>query len=142
MRHFFITFTLIAAVVSLWSCNGNEDANYEALVAKTWELQQIIAPDSVSTELPPVKIEITFSDSSTMVGFAGCNNFFGTFSTYEQDQITINPVGRTMAACPFLDFEDQLMRILPLCTSYTASESELELNDTESGNTLLFKAKL
>lgn len=142
MRHIFISLIITATAFSLWSCGSNDKANYKALVSNTWELQEIIAPDSISVQMPPVKIEITFSDSSTMSGFAGCNNFFGTFSTYEQDQLTINPVGRTMAFCPFIDFEDQFMKMLPMCTSYTATTSELELNDTESGTTLLFKAKL
>lgn len=132
-----------AAVVTFVavSCASGVDANYKALTAHTWQLEQIVAPsDTSNVEMPPMPITITFGDSSSMSGFAGCNNFFGTFTTGAQSEISVNPVGRTMAYCEYIDFEDMFMIALPQCTSYSVSDKELELNDA-SGTTLKFKAK-
>lgn len=134
---------LLCAAVALTGmlavgCGGQGKADYDALVANGWQLKEIIAVDSSYTILPERPVTVVFSDSSTVSGFAGCNGFFGTFSTIGQSEIIIEPKGRTMAMCPDIEFEDRFMALLEQVTSYTVLDGKLSLNDTENGMTLLF----
>ena len=130
-----------AALLVGWlsvGCGGQAKADYKALIANGWQLKEIIAADSSYTIMPERPVTVVFSDSSTVSGFAGCNGFFGSFSTIGQNEIIIEPTGRTMSLCPDIEFEDKFMALLEQVTSYSVLKGELSLNDTENGMTLLF----
>jgi uncharacterized lipoprotein YbaY/heat shock protein HslJ len=49
-------------------------------------------------------------------GFAGCNNFFGTYQL-EEDALSFSPLGSTMMACPEgMDIEQSLLQALGAAT--------------------------
>ncbi len=139
MKHsnLFCAVALLGGMLTV-GCGGQGKADYDALIANGWQLREIIAADSSYTIMPERPVTVVFSDSSTVSGFAGCNGFFGTFSTIGQNDIIIEPKGRTMAMCPDMEFEDRFMALLEQVTSYSVLSGELSLNDTENGMTLLF----
>ena len=120
-------------------CGGQGKADYKALIAHGWQLKEIIAADSSYTIMPERAVTVVFSDSSTVNGFAGCNSFFGTFSTIGENEIIIETTGRTMSLCPDIEFEEKFMALLGQVTSYSVLKDELSLNDTENGMTMLFE---
>ncbi|MBQ4280331.1 MAG: META domain-containing protein [Rikenellaceae bacterium] len=131
----------VAAAVAAVGCSSHQPSNYEHLTAHKWELTQIVSDDSAATAMTiPAGLTIQFSDSARFFGFGGCNSFFGTYSTVGQDNISIQPVGRSMAFCPDIALEDKFIAMLGLSATYVASDSTLQLNDNEAKQTLMFKA--
>ncbi len=135
------TLTVMMAAAAIVGCTGGKKSNYEALTAQTWELTAIVSDDSAATtDSIPEGVTVQFADSASFYGFGGCNRFFGTYKTTGEDQIKIEPTGRSMAYCPDIAFEDEFIALLGMCTTYLAEDSTLQLNDNSTRKTLVFKA--
>lgn len=131
VKMFFLMVVAMAA-----ACKSDEKAK---LVAGEWQLKSIKGQEQV--KLPEESASILFTDSTSVFGFAGCNRFFGTYSLEGKDKIVIKPVGRTMAYCPDMDFEDQYMKALEEVTNYKVEGNELKLSDAGQKWVLVFVPK-
>ncbi|MEI3153860.1 MAG: META domain-containing protein [Odoribacter sp.] len=81
-----------------------QDNSLALLRGQEWELKTMTESGKMVTnpqELPTLK----FSDSTAVYGSAGCNRFFGTYTTGEKGKINIKPGGATMMFCPDMAFE-------------------------------------
>lgn len=138
MKHSFYPI-IISLLALLGACSGGSKDNYQTLISTEWQLESIISDDSGDSILPQERVTILFTDSSTVSGHGGCNVFFGQYSTMGEDEIDIEVKGRSMAMCPSLELEDQIIATLDLATSYLAQQDKLQVNDLENGITLVFK---
>ncbi|TXK26211.1 META domain-containing protein, partial [Pontibacter qinzhouensis] len=59
-------------------------------------------------------------------GFAGCNNFFGTY-TLKNDRLALERLGSTRMACPDMEVENYLMKVFGTVTSYKIAGDLLTL---------------
>lgn len=119
-------FTLL---VIMAGCKGT-DNSLALLRGQEWQLKSMTQDGQVVAnpqELPT----LNFSDSTAVYGSAGCNRFFGTYTTGEKGMLTVQPGGSTMMFCPDMAFEDQYLKALPMVKSYVVSANELTLKDSD-----------
>lgn len=82
---------------------------------------------------------IHFTDSATVHGNAGCNNFFGTFET-EGSHVTFGPLGATMMFCENMDVEDVFFKTMPEIGRYEiVRDTLLRLLDKTGGQSIEFR---
>lgn len=127
---------IIATVFAFAGCKSNS-GNKAALTANEWQLKEMTA-NNEKVALSQRAPMIVLTDTNTMFGFAGCNRFFGKYST-ENNTIKLEPGGMTMMACPDLKFEDQFVKALAAMTTYSIENGELKLTDKDKKITLVFK---
>ncbi|MFI3330415.1 MAG: META domain-containing protein [Rikenellaceae bacterium] len=110
------------------------------LTDSQWVFEQIIAQDSLfSVDSPDAKVVLDFSRDGSVIGYGGCNNFFGTYTLEGRDKFKIELSGMTMSMCEFQDFEDIYLRLLVNSSTYTIINNELSLNDTQTLSCLRYK---
>lgn len=129
---------MIATVLAFAGCKSNS-GNKAALTANEWQLKEMTTSEgkaALSERVPTILL----TDTNTMYGFAGCNRFFGKYTT-EGNTIKLEPGGMTMMACPDLKFEDQFVKALAAMTSYSIENGELTFTDKDKKTTLVFKVK-
>ncbi len=66
------------------------------------------------------------SKNNKVKGYAGCNNFFGTY-TLKGDHLTLQQLGSTRMACPDMEVENYLMAVLERVNTYTIAGDLLTL---------------
>lgn len=133
-----LALTALAATC-FYSCD--KSSNYKSLVAREWTLEKIIHKDSTSEIVVPEGVYIIFSDSNRLHGRAGCNNFFGEYTTLGYNVIGIGPMGSTMMWCPNMDFESAYLNMLEEVEKYEADENNMTLTGINEKFTLHFSPK-
>lgn len=73
---------------------------------------------------------------STYFGNTDCNSIRGTFSTEGKDGIKFGPGAATMMACPNMEVEMEIKRVLELIRKFDIENNTLSLRD-ESGQILM-----
>jgi heat shock protein HslJ len=79
-----------------------------------------------------------FLADGRLVGSASCNRFFGSYKS-TGTQLSIEPAGTTMMACPeaLMDQERRLLTLLPAVKSYRIDETGALVLTTTDGKTIL-----
>lgn len=91
---------------------------------KEWTVIKINGLDQLSTS--PTMI---FQREDTKVsGFAGCNNYFSTYSVSD-NTLSFGPAGSTKKLCPDMSVEDIFFKTLPNIARYEVVKKELYLYD-------------
>lgn len=129
---------MIATVLAFAGCK-NDAGDKAALTANEWQLKEMTTNEgkvALSRKAP----DIILTDTNTLYGFAGCNRFFGRYST-EGNTIKLEPGGMTMMACPDLQFEDKFVKALAAVTTYSIVNKELKLTDKDKKIVLVFEPK-
>jgi heat shock protein HslJ len=68
------------------------------------------------------------TNESAVTGFAGCNDFFGTYTLEKGNRIRFSEIGSTLKVCPDVDFnESDFFKVFELTDSYKISGDTLEL---------------
>jgi heat shock protein HslJ len=90
--------------------------------------------------LPDSEITAQFTDGQ-VGGSAGCNQYFGTYTT-DGDKLTIEVGGTTMMACapPLMDQETSYLSVLNTVAAYRISGEQLQLTDAEGAVVLTYRA--
>jgi heat shock protein HslJ len=76
-------------------------------------------------------------DENRVAGFAGCNNYFSTYSV-SGNMLKMGVAGATRKMCPEMTVEDVFLKHLDKIASYKIEGSELHLFDAE--DKLLYRA--
>lgn len=91
--------------VVLASCNTKKKLTPEMLMNHSWELTTLNGTAiSYAENERPVQFNLTEKDNKVS-GFAGCNNFMGTY-TLKGDTLTFAPLATTRKACPDADINE------------------------------------
>jgi len=108
------------------------------LEGATWRLEEL--PGAQPAALAQLKRPVTMRfDSGRLSGFAGCNNFSGSY-TLDGDQLKVGPVASTQMACPEpgSSIETAFHKALSGTLRYTVDGDHLSAT-TASGDTLRFQ---
>ena len=65
-------------------------------------------------------------------GFAGCNNFNGSYAMPKSFEISFSNIASTMMACPNMDLESKLMKTLEEVDHYSIKGNILQLKKTQA----------
>ncbi len=110
-----------------------------ARINGTWTLISSLAGLGASNVLPGTTITATFSDSGTVSGSAGCNNYVATYRTMV-DKLTIGKLTTSTTNCRnpagIMDQESIYLTNLQGAANFTINGDQLVIFD-ESGKSLL-----
>jgi heat shock protein HslJ len=110
------------------SCSPDTHAE---LINTYWRLDQL-GESTVTTPQDMKEAHMVLAaDESRVNGNAGCNNFFGQYST-QDDKLSFSAVGSTMMACPAtMETEQAFLAALGNTVSYSISGLFLSLYDAD-----------
>ena len=108
------------------------------LEGAAWQLKELPGPQSAALGQLTRPVTIRF-ESGRLSGFAGCNNFSGSY-TLDGDQLKIGPVASTQMACPEpgSSIENAFHKALSGTLRYAVDGDDLSAT-TASGGTLRFQ---
>lgn len=143
-------FTIAIAAFSLYSCGPTQNTNTmenqsttsnDAITESFWKLETLEGK-SISA-MPDNEKEVGFTlneEENRITGFAGCNNFFGTYNLKDGDRISFSSLGATKMACPDSDFnESDFLEMFGLVDNYRITGDKLELNVGRRAPLAVFK---
>jgi len=136
-----VAFSILVFVA--WSCHSSArvsnvpDASLKETYWKLTELngQPIKVPGPDKRE-----IHIILKNGDRLQGFAGCNNIMGSFELKNESSITFSGVASAMMACPDMNMEDNLKKILQEVDNYTIKGNTLSLNKARMAPLAQFEA--
>ncbi|UMB59865.1 META domain-containing protein [Lutibacter sp. A80] len=119
-----------------------EITNNNPITEKYWKLKTLSGKDIKMDEKQEREIYFTLkSDENRVVGFAGCNNFSGTFTIEEGNRIRFKQIFSTLKACPDLNInESEFLKIFNLVDNYTINGDTLNLNIGKRAPLAVFEA--
>ncbi|AKD03643.1 hypothetical protein PKOR_11530 [Pontibacter korlensis] len=106
--------------------NKNQAAETDSIVDAYWTLlsiegQDVQRPQNTKTAF------IRFEErESRVVGFTGCNRFFGKYELGEES-LKLSQLGSTRMACPDMEQENKIMDVLSRVDSYRVAGDVLTL---------------
>ena len=143
----FVILLLIIGITMLGAGCVGEPVTNAPFEATTWVLVSYGDPSDPQAALEDVEVTAVFSreseaDPGELNGFAGCNNYFGSFETDGND-LSIGDLGSTMMACEeaIMDQEAQYLSALEAANSYTIEGDCLEISYDSAERVLTFIAK-
>lgn len=111
-----------------------------ALTAGEWQLSEM----NTGGEIIPLSKRvptISFSDSTRVFGFSGCNRYMGKY-TLNGREISIDPGASTMMMCPDISFEGKFQQALREMTTVQVADQVVTLTGKNSKTTLTFIPKV
>lgn len=91
---------------------------------KEWKILKISGIGQLNSS-PTMSFE---KEDSKVNGFAGCNNYFSTF-TISGNNLIFGPAGATRKLCPDMSVENSFLKCLPNIARYEIVKKELYLYD-------------
>lgn len=129
-------------MVSKTAATETDSETTDALAGTEWTLTGMGPADNVVTPLPDNPIELEFVDGQVM-GTAGCNHFFASYTIPAAGEISIDAAGSTLMACleeEVMARESQFLAALQATTGYELGEGTLTIQ--YEGGTLQFATRI
>ena len=102
----------------------------EASPTGNWTVTAFLQANAVSSPIVDTKITADFDGQGNLTGFAGCNDYHGTY-TLEQNRLQISALGATSKHCAepkgVAEQEQQYLSVLPKTASYELQGENLTL---------------
>ncbi|GAB4163471.1 MAG: hypothetical protein Fur0021_38610 [Candidatus Promineifilaceae bacterium] len=129
-------------MVSKTAATETDSETTDALAGTKWTLTGMGPADNVVTPLPDNPIEVEFVDGQ-VVGTAGCNHFFASYTIPAAGEISIDAAGSTLMACleeEVMARESQFLAALQAATGYELGDGALTI--LYEGGTLQFTTRI
>ncbi len=98
-----------------------------------WEVVQFNDGNGITTLIADTRITTEFGADGQVTGNGGCNGYFGSFST-SNNEITISSLGATSQLCPepegVMEQEAAFLLTLPSATRFRIDGNRLELRNS------------
>ena len=117
------------------------DANQTAqLETRHWQLLQFLDERDDARALPDISLIDMRLLGNKFSGMAGCNSYFGSYSTQGEKLTFAHPIGTTMKICPepVMEREPAYLRLLEGVTSYHVDDETLVMLDQAQQPVLKF----
>lgn len=147
MKLHLITFLLAAFILN--SCGptknidsmDSSDSEFSEIPTETfWKLQSLEGKDFSNFKNNNNEVGFTLSANNKISGYAGCNNFFGTYKFEPGNRISFSSMGATKMACRDIALnENDFLNIFGLADNYRISGDRLELNVGRRAPLAVFK---
>ncbi|MCS7053308.1 MAG: copper resistance protein NlpE N-terminal domain-containing protein [Ignavibacterium sp.] len=113
----------------------------EKITDITWRLIEIQGKpiSRLDKHKKPIQFRL-ISKENRVNGFAGCNNFWGSFNLKDGNRISFSKMASTLMACPDLHLETEFYRILDRADNYTIKDNFLFLNKAKMAPLAKFEA--
>ena len=119
---------------------GGGSALSAEILQTEWVLRYFNSNVRGSEDVATAGISIKFAADGTLDGYAGCNNYFGSYTVSGQQLTIAENLGTTRMACPPAQttLEGRYLMLLPTVKSYTATATELQLVYGNDGAALVY----
>ncbi|MFC6267795.1 META domain-containing protein [Frigoriflavimonas asaccharolytica] len=119
MKNSAIAFVALLVIFSCTTMkkSGTMKSSQPTLVGSSWKMV-----DKVNGKIPT----ISFVENKIM-GFAGCNNFFGTAETSNSGKMILTNFGTTKMMCDNMEIESSFLSTLSKVNKYNIDGNTLEL---------------
>jgi heat shock protein HslJ len=108
---------------------NSQPADVISMVGKKWKLVELNGKPVEKNPGDGRDYFITLQqEESRISGFAGCNNFFGSYELKDGNRISFSKMGSTMMACPNMTTEQELFKVLETVDNYTMNDNLLQLS--------------
>lgn len=125
-------YTSISLGFLMGSLAMTTDANQTAeLETRHWQLLQFLNESEDARALPDISLIDMRLSGGKFSGVAGCNSYFGSYSTQGEKLAFAQPIGTTMKICPepVMERERAYLQLLGLVTSYHVDDETLVMLD-------------
>jgi heat shock protein HslJ len=133
-----ICLFLISGVLILFACKSankttvtesNNSSNPTAELLETyWKLTELNGKP-IKTEENTKEVHIILKkENNRLQGFAGCNSIMGAYELKEGNHIVFTKIATTLMACPNMETEDGLKKVLETIDNYSLKGNSLSLN--------------
>jgi len=134
---------VLSLVIALCGCTGQQKQETSAeLPGTSWELQTYGTPAARQEVLAGTEVTLTFDESGSISGNAGCNRYQGPFRRGETDSLSFGLVASTKMMCGeppgVMEQEMAFLRSLEKVQTFLLKDGALELR-CEDGSVLSFK---
>jgi heat shock protein HslJ len=119
---------------------GSTTGMPDDVIQTQWTLQYFDSNAKLGQDVSSAGITLKFEADGSLSGFAGCNNYTGTYIA-DSTSVTIdNNIGATRMACPAAQtlLESKYLQLLPGGRTYTATTNELQLIYGTNGTAMVF----
>lgn len=118
-----------------------EDLFIDKITDVTWKLVELNGKTISRFDKNKRPIQFRLNSKENRVnGFAGCNNFWGSFNLQDGNRISFSKMASTLMACPDLHLETELYRVLDRADNYAIKNNFLFLNKTKMTPLAKFEA--
>lgn len=124
---FIINIIVAALVVSCGTSNKNKETANNTFYKK-WELSTL--NNKQITAKQPIYIELT--KDKKVIGFIGCNRITGSYTIEDKSNIKFNQLATTRMACPNMELENDVLKVLNTTDSFTIKNGKLSLNNSNA----------
>jgi heat shock protein HslJ len=113
------------------------------LLDRQWALESLGPVGSAGPIGSALGITLEFGDDNRFHGSAGCNRYFGTFTSPSPNALTTGPIGTTMMICAgeVMEWEREYLKALQDISSYKMESNCLMLFYDSDGKVLNFIQK-
>jgi heat shock protein HslJ len=105
-----------------------------------WSLTMLMGKPVVAPERQREAFMVLNRRDSRVEGFGGCNRFFGSYDVMPGNRIRFSKIGATRMACPDMQTEQALFRVLETVDNYTIRGNVLQLNRARMAPLARFEA--
>ena len=147
--------TLFAIVTTMVSCNNTKKTDSatdtqpskkemeadNVITDKYWKLITLDGKPVTMVDGQEKEVYFTLkSNDNTISGFAGCNNFNGTYELEEGNRIKFGTIATTMKSCDGVTDEHALLKVFDQADNYTLVDDDLSLHIGRRAPLAIFKA--
>ena len=130
---------VVERFLNAWPGETCQSSTVETPLVNTYWKLISVAGDTVGTHTDQREVHMLLELAESQVrGFAGCNQFFGSYETGD-GALKFGQLASTMAMCPYIDDESALFRALEQISAYEILGESLELRG-EDGTVIRFQA--
>lgn len=140
MKKAILTLLMVPAFVGML-CSCSEVKTDAKMLEGKWNIVEVKGEKILKEGLPNMEFDLK---DNKVHGNVGCNIFNSTVVLDDQDisSITINPGITTMMACPDMEMEDAILKVMEDVKGVKAGQSENEMLLVDAnGNVLLVLSK-
>ena len=135
MRNRMVQIVLPATLVALLVIIGcvpepPEEPAWPPLEGTSWSLEALGPTGNVRPALTTTEVTLSFTEDSKIAGEAGCNLYFGQFSSGEDGTLTVSGLGSTKMFCNepgVMQQEQDLLNGLQSTERYEVSDGLLHI---------------
>lgn len=110
-----------------------------SLFGLRWQMKQIMGQAPIAPPDRPIYIEFA-PETNSISGFAGCNQFSGTYELLPGNRLHFSQMVSTMMACAGTSSEPEMLNLLPTVDNYTINKGQLSLNRARMAPLMVFEA--
>lgn len=126
------------AAMTNTAATATTDVN--ALARHSWQLMEL-GGKAFNHSAEGRSVTLSFDVQNGVIsGFAGCNNFRGSFTAAAGNRIRFATIAATKMACSNLEGETEFLRVLENADNYTIADSILSLHKARMAPLARFKA--